>query len=96
MATTMSNPNKLNMKAKVGTRVFFTYDGEEYEREIEDIVIYKNYSWIGGLGFGGNVSFLIHGSLDDNTPVMANLAIQVDGVGKANIHEYVREGITFK
>lgn len=84
------------MKAKVGTRVFFTYDDDEYEREIEDITIYKNYSWIGDLGFGVNVSFLIHGSLDDNTPVMENLAIQVDGVGKVNIHEYVREGITFK
>ena len=82
------------MKAKVGMSVFFSYDGEEYEREIESIKVYKNYSWFGDLGFGGNVEFLIHGNLDENNaPIMSGLTIQVDGVG---IHEYVREGITFK
>ena len=81
------------MKAKVGLLVFFEYNGEEYEREIESIKVYKNYSWYGDLGFGGNVEFLIHGNLDENNePIMDGLAIQVDGVG---IHDYVREGITF-
>ena len=82
---------------KVGTSVFFTYDGEEYEREIEDVKKYKNYSWICNLGFGGNVMFLIHGNLDEQgEPVMEGLAIQVDGVNGNAVHEYVREGITYK
>jgi hypothetical protein len=82
------------MKAKVGIKVFFMYDDMEYEREIEDIVSYKNYSWIGDLGFGGNVMFLLHGALENGVPMMQELAIQVDGVG-TDIHEYIREGITF-
>ena len=82
---------------KVGTSVFFTYDGEEYEREIEDVKIYKNYSWIGDLGFGGNVMFLVHGNLDEQgEPIMEGLVIQVDGVNGSTIHEYVRDGITYK
>ena len=84
------------MKAKVGTRVFFSWNDDEYEREIESISIYKNYSWVGELGFGMDVMFLIHGDLDgNNKPVMSGLAIQVDGVGNST-HEYVRDGITFK
>lgn len=82
---------------KVGTSVFFTYNGEEYEREIEDVKIYKNYSWIGDLGFGGNVMFLVHGNLDEQgEPIMEGLVIQVDGVNGSTIHEYVRDGITYK
>ena len=82
---------------KVGTSVFFTYDGEEYEREIESVTKYKNYSWIGDLGFGGNVMFLVHGNLDEHgEPIMEGLVIQVDGVNDSTIHEYVRDGITYK
>lgn len=82
---------------KVGTSVFFTYDGEEYEREIESVTKYKNYSWIGDLGFGGNVMFLVHGNLDEQgEPIMEGLVIQVDGVNGSTIHEYVRDGITYK
>lgn len=82
---------------KVGTSVFFTYNGEEYEREIESVKKYKNYSWIGDLGFAGNVMFLMHGDLDEQgEPVMQRLAIQVDGVNDSTIHEYVRNGITYK
>ena len=82
---------------KVGTSVFFTYDGEEYERDIESVTKYKNYSWIGKLGFGGNVMFLVHGNLDEQgEPIMEGLVIQVDGVNGSTIHEYVRDGITYK
>ena len=83
------------MEAKVGTTILFHYDGMEYEREIEDITVYKNYSWFGDLGFGCDVSFTIHGDLDKNKPVLSGLVIQVDGVGN-DIHEYLRDGITFK
>ena len=84
------------MKAKVGTRVFFSWNDDEYERDIESITIYKNYSWIGDLGFGGDVMFIIHGDLDENNePVMSGLSIQVDGVGNST-HEYVRDGVTFE
>lgn len=82
---------------KVGTSVFFTYDVEECEREIESVRKYKNYSWIGELGFGGNVMFLVHGNLDEQgEPIMEGLVIQVDGVNGSTIHEYVRDGITYK
>lgn len=85
------------MEAKVGLRVFFEYDGFDYEREIEDIVIYKNYSWFGDLGFGCDVAFSIHGDLDaNNDPIMEGLAIQYDGTGNAFVHGYIREGITFE
>lgn len=81
---------------KVGTTVFFTYDDMEYERDIEEVVVYKNYSWFGSLGFGFDVAFAIHGDLNEkNEPVMEGLAIQVDGLN-SNIHEYIREGITFE
>lgn len=80
----------MNMEAKVGTLVSFDYNGDRYEREIEDITIYKNYSWIGDLGWGGNVSFLIHGDLNDGRPVMQGLVIQVDGVG-TDVHGYIKD-----
>ena len=84
------------MEAKVGITVFFEYDGFEFERDIESIHIYKNYSWWGDLGFGGLVQFSIHGDLDeDNNPVMEGLCIQVDGVDN-DVHEYIRDGITWE
>ena len=84
------------MKAKVGITVFFEYDGFYFERDIEDVHVYKNYSWYGNLGFGGDVQFLIHGNLDENNvPIMEALCIQVDGVDNG-IHEYIREGITWE
>jgi hypothetical protein len=85
------------MEAKVGMRIFFEYCGFDYEREIENITIYKNYSWFGDLGFGGNVAFCVHGDLDDrNKPLMKGLVIQYDGTSDTSIHGYVRTGITFE
>lgn len=78
------------MDAKVGTSVFFDYDGDRYEREIEDITIYDDCSWFGDLGWGVNVSFLIHGDLKDGKPVMQGLSIQVDGVG-TDVHGYIKD-----
>ena len=85
------------MEAKIGTRIFFEYDGFEYEREIEDITVFKNYSWFGSLGFGCDVAFCIHGDLDSsNKPIMEGLAIQYDGTENTLVHGYIREGITFE
>lgn len=84
------------MKAKTGISIFFEWNGDSYEREIEEIHIYKNYSWWGDLGFGADVMFAMHGNLNENNePIMDGLVIQVDGIGNST-HEYVREGITFK
>lgn len=84
------------MKAKVGISVFFEWNGETYEREIEEINIYKNYSWWGDLGFGVDTMFAVHGNLDKNgEPIMEGLVIQVDGIIDVSLHEYVRSGITF-
>ena len=84
------------MKAKTGISIFFEWNGDSYEREIEGIHLYKNYSWWADLGFGVDVMFAIHGKLNENNePIMDGLAIQVDGIDNST-HEYVREGITFK
>lgn len=84
------------MKAKTGISIFFEWNGDSYEREIEEIHLYKNYSWWGDLGWGVDVMFAIHGNLNENNePIMDGLVIQVDGIGNST-HEYVREGITFK
>ena len=85
------------MEAKVGMRVFFEYCGFDYEREIEGITIYKNYSWIGDLGFGCDVAFCVHGDLDaNNKPIMEGLVIQYDGTSDVSVHGYIRTGITFE
>ena len=83
------------MEAKIGTTVFFSYDGEEYERDIESIKVLKNL-WIGRLGYGidnqgDNVMFFLHGNVDKNgRPVMEDLVIQVEGVGSC-ISEFVED-----
>lgn len=85
------------MDAKVGMRIFFEYCGKRYEREIEEITIYKNYSWIGDLGIADNVAFCVHGDLDYcNRPLMEWLAVQFDDMENIAIHGYIRTGITFE
>lgn len=85
------------MDARIGMKISFEYCGEKYEREIEEITIYKNYSWIGDLGFADNVAFCVHGDLDyGKRPLMEGLVIQFDDMENIAIHGYIRTGITFK
>ena len=82
-----------NIKAEVGTIIEFICFNHRYMLSIKEIQNYKNYSWVGDLGYCDGISFFVHGDLDkDNNAILRGLAVQYD---LQEIHGYIRSGIKF-
>ena len=82
------------VKPIIGTIIEFICFNKRYALSIKEISKYKNYSWFGDLGVIDNISFFVHGNLDDNNePILDGLAIQYDVIGE--LHGYVRSGISY-
>lgn len=80
------------MIAEKGMKINFNYNGKDYSLPITEIMIYKNYVWIGELGCKDEVYFAVHGDLYDYKPIMRNLKVQYDGIG---IHGYI-DNVSFE
>lgn len=71
----------------IGKTICFEHNNTRYERAILEVLAVYSDSWSGDLGWDDDsepaISFIVHGDLDNGSPVLRGLCVQFDDMRTA-------------